>query len=364
MFWKRDDTDGNSEASVRRAPERLRQPDDPDLAANEALETLATLLGVLARVDEHEAERQTLHGWVHHLVNRARSPATTQLPAGLRDWAGARNAITRLLHERRSRTDKALQDLRHAVSTISGTLGRAVADDRAIGARARAELLRLREAVEDKPPEEIRRCALQAVEVISGAMDEREKAWARRLGEISAHARVLEGRLEVAEREGAVDPLTRLANRRAFDAQLTDALHAVASEREHSVLVLFDIDHFKRLNDGYGHVIGDAVLKTFAHVLSLSFPRQRDCVARFGGEEFAVILRGSKAFDGLRLAERALGRVREIELKTDGGTIGVTTSAGVAEFRPDDDQESILKRADAALYRAKQGGRDRAVLAP
>jgi diguanylate cyclase len=364
MFWKRSDAEGPvRSASEHRVPTHLRAVDDAELVAAEAIDTIATILGVLARVEEHEAERRTLQGWIHHLVNRARSPATPTLE-GTRDWAGARQAITRLLHERRNRTEQALQDLRLAMSTITGTLGRAVADDRAIGAKARAELTRLREAVESKRPEDVRRCALQAVEVISNALDEREKAWARRLGEIRDHARVLEGRLKEAEQEGAVDPLTRLANRRAFDAQLTDALEAGRTGREHSVLVLFDIDHFKRINDTHGHVVGDAVLKTFAHVLSLAFPRQRDCVARFGGEEFAVILRGSKALDGLRLAERALARVRDIELKTDDGIVSVTTSAGVAEILSDDDQESILKRTDAALYRAKQGGRDRAVLAP
>jgi diguanylate cyclase (GGDEF)-like protein len=339
-----------------------RDPDGDGEVADEALNTIAGILGILGRLDDNEAERAELQAWVQHLVNRAKSPSSQVIPAGRRDWAGARTYLGRLLTDRRDRNIKALQDLRHAVSAITGTLGRAVADDRAVDKRARDELSRLRCAIEDQSPEEIRRCAMVAVDVITGALDERERSWAKRLQEVSAHARVLEGRLEVAEREGAVDPLTQLSNRRCFDTQLGDAMAAVSIHHEWSVLVLFDIDHFKRLNDDYGHVVGDAVLRTFAHVLSLSFPRQRDCVARFGGEEFAVILRGSKALDGLRLAERALARIRDISVKTADGDVHITTSAGVTEIRPDDDRDSLLKRADAALYRAKHGGRDRAVL--
>ncbi|MCA9773623.1 MAG: GGDEF domain-containing protein, partial [Myxococcales bacterium] len=120
---------------------------------------------------------------------------------------------------------------------------------------------------------------------------------------------------------------------------------------------------FKAVNDTYGHPIGDEVLRRLALTCLRCFPRKDDFVARYGGEEFAAILSIHDAENAARIAERFLDTVRALRVQYEGGELGITVSAGLALLRPGDDALGWVARADRALYAAKQGGRDRFVLA-
>jgi diguanylate cyclase (GGDEF)-like protein len=127
---------------------------------------------------------------------------------------------------------------------------------------------------------------------------------------------------------------------------------------QHCSILMLDLDHFKRINDTYGHAMGDAVLQHFAQLMRKAF-RSIDMAARVGGEEFAVILPGSD----LAAARTSAERLREIVAKTplvqDGKTISVTVSIGAATMVPSDSEaDQMLIRADEALYRAKENGRN------
>ncbi len=160
------------------------------------------------------------------------------------------------------------------------------------------------------------------------------------------------------------DVLTELPNRRQFLARLTEEFARVQRfvSQRCSVLVL-DLDRFKRVNDTYGHAMGDAVLQHFAQLMR-KVSRKMDMAARVGGEEFAVILPGS----GLAAARTWAERLREIVAKTplvqDGETISVTVSIGAATMDPNDaEADQTLLRADEALYRAKENGRNQVEMA-
>ena len=118
---------------------------------------------------------------------------------------------------------------------------------------------------------------------------------------------------------------------------------------------MFDIDHFKRVNDTFGHAVGDAVLKGLAGAAQDTL-RASDRLTRWGGEEFVVLAPETRGDEALKLAERIRERVREEAFPTAGT---VTISLGVAEHRADESGDDLLGRADAALYRAKESGRDR-----
>jgi diguanylate cyclase (GGDEF)-like protein len=152
------------------------------------------------------------------------------------------------------------------------------------------------------------------------------------------------------------DSLTGLYNRRAGEALLANLL---AEPDAHDALVLFDIDHFKRINDGHGHAVGDAVLREIARRCRAVL-RKQDVFARWGGEEFLVLVRGA--------ADDSLAAVTETLRSAIGATPiepagRVSASFGAARFRSRDTVGTWLQRADAALYRAKDEGRDRVVLA-
>lgn len=160
-----------------------------------------------------------------------------------------------------------------------------------------------------------------------------------------------------------LDALTELANRRALDEQLL--LHGRRLQREggrFSLLVL-DVDYFKRVNDRYGHAAGDEVLVALSGLLRAAL-RAGDFAARSGGEEFVILLPNTDAVEAEAVAQRLCEQCRGLLCRPGGGgELRITVSIGVAELEPDDaDLAALLARADAALYQAKQQGRDRVVL--
>ena len=161
-----------------------------------------------------------------------------------------------------------------------------------------------------------------------------------------------------AEHLAAFDPLTGLRNRRAF------AEHAApvwSTARRHgrplSVIVL-DLDHFKRINDSHGHAIGDTVLVAAARAIERDC-RAGDIAARWGGEEFIVLMPETTGQQAWAMAERLLASVRSIDIPLGGERLGVSASVGVAEWHGHDDLEALIREADAWMYASKRAGRDR-----
>jgi diguanylate cyclase len=157
------------------------------------------------------------------------------------------------------------------------------------------------------------------------------------------------------------DDLTGIANRRCFDQELQEAAEQGQDKREPMCLLMADIDHFKTFNDNYGHPAGDQILKLVAQVLT-SCVKGRDVVARYGGEEFAVILPHTGLDGGRALAEqicRAVAATR-VRVKSTGRELGsITLSVGCAQHQWGERPVDLVQRADTALYRAKQLGRNR-----
>jgi diguanylate cyclase (GGDEF)-like protein len=166
-----------------------------------------------------------------------------------------------------------------------------------------------------------------------------------------------------ARRDASHDALTGLLNRRAAAERLQ--LERARAERQRAALsvLMLDIDHFKRINDRWGHAAGDGMLLAVADVLRHEL-RASDLGVRHGGEEFLIVLPGDSAAQALEVAERIRGEAAQLAVPLeDGETASITVSIGIATFDGSESAEQLVARADAALYRAKQGGRDRSVLA-
>lgn len=162
------------------------------------------------------------------------------------------------------------------------------------------------------------------------------------------------------ERLATTDPLTGLANRRVLLTEMEEARQRAASASAVGALLMLDLDHFKNINDTYGHAAGDKVLVHLANLLR-SMLRQGDVAGRLGGEEFAVLLAGAGSESALVIAERLRVAVERSHIEWEGRTIPVTTSIGLAPLSGQVDD--IFARADGALYRAKNEGRNRVVAA-
>lgn len=173
----------------------------------------------------------------------------------------------------------------------------------------------------------------------------------------------LQSELQTVQSQLQLDGLTQVYNRATFDQQIRKTTQFSFLTGQKSCLIMLDIDHFKKINDSYGHPAGDAVIQNFARTLTQSFPRKTDFVARYGGEEFAVILQGTDIHETNELVAKLLGRIRSMRISHNDQDIGFTVSAGVALYQSGEPMEQWLKRADKALYDAKQQGRDRLILA-
>ncbi len=160
------------------------------------------------------------------------------------------------------------------------------------------------------------------------------------------------------------DPLTNLMNRRAFMAAAADAMRYYQRYNRSIATLIVDIDHFKRVNDDHGHAAGDAVIRRIGELIAQTL-RETDKVARFGGEEFVVLLREVSEHDAHELAERIRLVIAESAIPFDGKELGVTVSIGCAAITSHDrDIEELIERADRALYAAKAAGRNCIRLAP
>lgn len=195
---------------------------------------------------------------------------------------------------------------------------------------------------------------------LTGAMLERVRQVEARLAVATRETEELRAALDVARGNARSDPLTELANRRAFDeayANLTPGTSAIVA--------VCDVDHFKRVNDEFGHAVGDRVLKSIGNTLATEC--EGHLVARLGGEEFAILFVGLELNEARVLVERARSAIgaRRLRLRSTDAFIGtITISAGVARVFASERQEAGIGRADAALYAAKRAGRNRVEIAP
>ncbi|MDO9354223.1 MAG: GGDEF domain-containing protein [Solirubrobacteraceae bacterium] len=168
--------------------------------------------------------------------------------------------------------------------------------------------------------------------------------------------------LDRARGEALIDPLTGILNRKGFDQRIAALLQEAPAGSDAHCLVLLDIDHFKKVNDAHGHVMGDRVLQGIGEILRQSVAGSPHAVARYGGEEFAIVLAHSRVADAQRLAEQVRQRAKAMKIRnrnTQEVLFTVTLSGGVTALCAGDDAQTLVARADAALYESKHGGRDR-----
>jgi diguanylate cyclase len=170
----------------------------------------------------------------------------------------------------------------------------------------------------------------------------------------------LQTNLERAEEAGLRDVVTAIGNRRFFDACFPDEVEKARRVGDTICLALADIDKFKHVNDRFGHLVGDRLLRLFANILVQNV-RGQDKVARFGGEEFALIFPGARLTDAVSAVERIRGvlEAKQWSIEPTGERVGrVTASFGVARLRADESASDLLRRADERLYEAKVQGRN------
>lgn len=183
-----------------------------------------------------------------------------------------------------------------------------------------------------------------------------------RLNEMEAEVKESRLAIEEQKRKATHDPLTGLPNRDAYQARLEEELVRRHRYGGNLSLVVCDVDHFKNINDNYGHLAGDRVLKLISRTLRKNL-RDIDFIARFGGEEFVILMPETQASDACSAAEKLRTSIEQSPFNFRKERVPVTMSFGISEFKALESPDVVFERADKALYQAKDGGRNRCQLA-
>lgn len=210
------------------------------------------------------------------------------------------------------------------------------------------------------------------LEGLLGTMDQHQQQHEQREQDVAARLQGLATRVATMEQEAQsfrvnleeqrqkalIDPLTTLPNRAAWGERLEKEVGLWQKNKNELLLAMLDLDHFKRINDNYGHLAGDKVLKIIANELRKRL-RPSDFIARFGGEEFVLLIPNSSVREGLALLEKLRKAIEACPFHFKGEPVTITVSMGLTAFRQGERHETALQRADQALYRAKDEGRNR-----
>lgn len=272
------------------------------------------------------------------------------------------------LYDKHFGIDFETQVIRDASETIESTLSKLLSymDEAATHTRSYNQALQEftgrvdQDAVQNGGIDELRAAVItilsetQKMQANTLRLEERFSAANNKIGELRQS-------LDQMRQEALTDSLTGIPNRKCFDMRLRELMASATIDPKPLALIMVDIDHFKKFNDNYGHLVGDQVLRLVARTLT-DCVRGQDVAARFGGEEFAVILPNTNLDGAYVVAEniRANVAAKKITRKSTGDSLGhITLSLGIAMFRRGEHGAQFLKRADEGLYLAKGAGRNR-----
>jgi diguanylate cyclase (GGDEF)-like protein len=354
------------------------------VSADQALDFLAELLrsyGEYAfEIDHRSAEEIEAHfeAWARHLLVglapplrdsaaaavQAATAAASRNPqehGGRRDLPGLRLAFREQRKREHAYVTTSLGQFREAAWSFISGLRRSLTAEQSADRRIGHRMRRLESAIRGGEAARIRSEAQETVQLLSEFLAERGSRQQAQIREMAARLESLRDELDHARAQAAIDGLTGLYNRAAFDEQIEREIDLATLFGRHPCLILIDIDHFKWINDNRGHPCGDEVLRQFAATLSRCFMRRDDFLARFGGEEFVVVLRDIDIPTASELAERAMNTIRNLEVQygEEEEPLRVTASMGLARLRASETSASWIERTDRALYQAKDLGRDR-----
>lgn len=343
------------------------EPESP--LSTEALsisEDRATLLFIIDTYNKHLLEidrhpvrkvREALDDFAKELLNPDRKNIDKLLFRFRQFFGGYRiDEYTYIL--------KTFEEFRGIIWDFVDQLSEDLSQEQTADKEIMSSLSDLKEAVEANSIDLVKEQSRKFIDFYVERQTRRDTRRSQRILSIKKNLDSVRKQLFEANQSMRQDHLTGAYNRKSFDEQINQHVRIMGISPNPVTLLTLDIDHFKRVNDTFGHAIGDFVIKECVNVLHSVFQRPTDFVARIGGEEFAVILPGFTAEKAEVKAQELLDVVRKDVFIHEGHELRFTVSVGVAQLEPGEDKDNWIKRADEALYSSKHNGRNRSTVAP
>ena len=309
------------------------------------------------RTDDRRFRREleeVLYDCEQGLTSHTSSKAIEVLDEGLEAWFERRRIAEA---ERNAEMTQVIVTMGQALKGLQG-------DDGEFYEHLTSGLTRLKGAADNQSVRNVSARLGRLVDEMTDDISAQKNAAEKRIRQLSGIVQGLHDELNVVKTQLAVDALTGLYNRGTFDDHLEKALSRCRLAPYRFTLVMVDLDKFKLVNDTHGHVAGDRVLKQTAAILQATVLRKTDLVARYGGEEMAIILDDSDHRDGEKVAEDVRKALESAVFELSGGVKHHQTgSFGVAQGSEEDSADDLIERADECLYLAKKNGRNRTVVA-
>ncbi len=296
--------------------------------------------------------------FVRHIENGAAVPSfdIPQSEDGKREWPQLRAFFKDRRRAEKNYVIERIGNYREVVEELVASLRRIGERDKETESRVTQSLMQIERAVRSGEIQNIRSALRDTMESVTSTFEAQRQAYEEQLGELNERMTCLRQDLVAAREEMKRDPLTDAYNRGAFDSALDQSLNMHYVLQQPATLVLIDLDKFKEINDGRGHTVGDKVLQAIGECLARAFIRRNDFVARYGGDEFAVILSDTNHANAKRVIERFVESVSRLVIQADPEPVQLTCSVGYTELTAEDTAETAIARADVGLYAVKSRG--------
>ena len=346
---------------------RLRSPEECD---DPLLGSLILMLRHFGRYafDTEETRREDVRRateeWISHVAEGAPAPGSHSAGDSSIHWDEICDYFEHQRKTERTYVVSTLKGFRSLVWDFIQEINRSLNDDRSSSSGIRGHLHSLESSVESGNLVQIRHQILQTVRTIRESIAEREKKQVEQMMELGRRLREMRAELVDVRNKMATDPLTGLYNRHSLDEQLDRVVQYSNFSGTSPCLFIVDADDFKTINDQFGHQAGDAALKLYARACIRSFPRDSDYIARFGGDEFSILVDECQQNVCEMMGRRLLEMIGSSVLNWKGAEVELSASAGAAIFQASETAESWFNRADQALLEAKRMGKNNLVIAP
>jgi len=248
-------------------------------------------------------------------------------------------------------------EIRNLVNDLAKDFESVTKDNTNFSGHIEKSMVHIEKAIEADEIKEIRKKITNETSQLRKTITRKQDKDAEMIKTLSCKVKTMNDELTTAKKETMIDGLTQIYNRKAFSKKLSDIFENNLAKSKPFTLIMSDIDYFKKVNDDYGHIVGDEVLKRVAKTIKGTF-RLNDYVARYGGEEFVIMIDSIDKQFVRDICERFRKDIETINFKVDDEFIPISISAGVAYYNETDTRETVVKRADKALYLAKKSGRN------